>query len=107
MLSPCYLHGAAIAVHGPSDVRPVLDSYKAEGGGNVLQVFKTKQVCRLPPLKLSVEPLNKGWNTLCGLSILFLSEVNYIGILGGNCIHFREVVFILEVIPLWEEFKIY
>ena len=35
----------AIAVHGPSDVRPVLDSYKAEGDGNVLQVFKTKQVC--------------------------------------------------------------
>jgi import inner membrane translocase subunit TIM50 len=32
-----------IAVHGPSDVRPVLDSYKAEGEGNVLQVFKTKQ----------------------------------------------------------------
>ena len=34
----------AIAVHGVSDVRPVLDSYKAEGDENVLQVFKTKQV---------------------------------------------------------------
>ena len=35
---------AAIALHGPSDVRPVLDSYKAEGDGKVMQVFKTKQV---------------------------------------------------------------
>ena len=48
-LSPCISHprlsfspSSAIAVHGPSDVRPVLDSYKAEG--DVLHVFKNKQV---------------------------------------------------------------
>ena len=31
-------------------MRPVLDSYKAEGGGNVLQVFKAKQVSLPKPL---------------------------------------------------------
>jgi import inner membrane translocase subunit TIM50 len=36
-----------IALHGPSDVRPVLDSYKAEGDGKVMQVFKTKQALLL------------------------------------------------------------
>lgn len=38
------LLSAAIAMHGPSDVRPVLDSYKAEGDENVLRIFKAKQV---------------------------------------------------------------
>ena len=39
----CYFLHPAISVNDVDDVRPVLDYYKSQGGGNVLETFKANR----------------------------------------------------------------